>query len=319
MAQPWWRVAPTSGLSEPSANLRRRLDEIGQSVDWRQFDKCLRWLDPRGECTGGYEPIKLFRALLIQQWYALVAPEYEYCLSDSMSCRRFVGLVGDEPPPSNEIVASFRRLIVERGIASELYAELNRQLETLGLKDLPDYAADRDRLAEAPLSPRPLRIVEPLGPPEWIEIEKSFLNYWNKARKDRSIPRLSDIKLGAIPELRPYAILLRVLPDLDDFRYEFAGEKVVEGNGGDPTGATIIEKINHNIRHYGHRGLQTELQATYCGAVKRLRPVSTSTYFVNAGVQKAELWVTVAPLAAADDRAVEMVFGVALIKPILFN
>lgn len=321
MVQPWWRFVPSSGSNDPLVQLRRRVNEIGRSVDWGRFDKYLRWLDPRGTYTDGYPPLILFRALLIQQWYALVAIELEHCLNDSISCRRFVGLRGDEPPPPHETVASFRRLLVERGMAVDIFAELDRQLETLGLKDLPALSLE-EKHARAPQpgpEPPPMRVVQPLGPPEWTEIEDAFLAYWEAKRGDRRMPALPDVKLGEIPAIQSHAILLRVLRGSQDFRYEFVGEKIVAANAADPTGSTISDKTDYNLRNYGHRGLQSELAATYAGAVKRGRPVSTSSYFMNAGLQKCEIWVTVAPLASATQDQVEMLLGVSLIKPILLN
>lgn len=317
MVRPWWRFVPASGLTEPSVGLRRRLDEIGRAVDWRRFDKYLRWLDPKGLHTGGYPPPVVFRALLIQQWYALVAIEFEYCLADSISCRRFVGLRGQEPPPSAETVNSFRRLLVERGVAVEVFAELDRQLESLGLKDLTGSGGALEAGEDA-VEPPP-RAVQPLGPPEWTETETRLLGYWESKRGRRRMPGLTDVKLSEIPELQPHALLIRVMPEDTDFRYEFVGRNVVDGNASDPTGWTVNRKAEQNLRSYGHSGLQNELAAVYAGAVGRRRPVSTSTYFLNAGLKKCEVWVTVAPLAGPETDTVAMLIGVALIKPILFN
>ena len=317
MVKPWWRFVPPSGSVDPSVDLRQRLDRIDKSIDWACFDKYFRWLDPRGEYTKGHPPIMLFKALLIQQWYAMVAPEYDYFMSDSISCRRFVGLKGDEHPPSHLTIANFRLLMVERGVALEVYAELDRQLEAVGLTDPASHISEPD--ADTLSGPLPFHIVQPLGPPEWTELESALLRYWQKTRLHRRMPRLSDIRLSEVSEIQPYAILLRVIRESNDFRYEFAGPKVVEGNDGDPTGTTIGEKEQHNRRSYGHGGLQRDLAATYVGAVKRRGPVSTSNYFINAGLKKCEIWVTVAPLAGADDGEIEMLLGVALIKPILLN
>lgn len=326
MVKPWWRFVPDTGAAQPSVNLRRRIDEIGRSVDWNQFEKYLRWLDPRAEYTAGHPPVMLFRALLIQQWFVLTTIEYEFCLNDSMSCRRFVGIRGDQPAPSHLVIANFRRLLVERGVAAEVYAELERQLDALGLRDIAGHSmapagpADLKPVQPSPEEP-PLRVVQPLGPPEWTEIEAAFLSYWDGIRKDRPMPTLGDVKMHHIPEIRSHVILLRVLGDASsDFRYEFVGDEVTRGNEGDPTGSTVNEKALHNVRAYGHGGLQNDLLATYSGAVKRRRPVSSSTYFVNVGLRKSEIWVTVAPLSKnGEPEKIEMLVGVALIKPILLN
>ena len=317
MIRPWSRLVPTSESTNPPLNLRWQLDVIGKSVDWERFDKYFLWLDQRGEQTEGYPPIMLFKALLIQQWYAMTTFEYDYFLNDSISCRRFIGLRSGEHAPAHPTIASFRLLMTERGVASPVQAELDRQLQTLGLADMLGHVSGA---ASGPSSePLLYQFGQWLRPPEWTEMETTLLRHWEKARTDGRMPKLTDINFSVISEVQPYAGLIKVVRDSDDFRYEFVGPKIVEGNDGDPTGTTIGEKQHHNLRSYGHGGLQSELAATYAGAVRCRRPVGTWANFVNAGLRRCEIWVTVAPLAGADDRGVEMLLLVALIKPILFN
>ena len=300
-------------------NLKKRLDEIDRSVDWQRFDKYLRYVDPDGEHIEGFSPLMLFKAVLIQQWCDLIASEYDYFLSDSISCRRFVGLMGEERPPSHLTIVSFRLLLADRGVAAEIYAELNRQLEALGLKEVASRASPLERDSDGRFGPLPSQVMQPRGPPEWTEIESALRGYWEKTRTDRRMPRLTDVRLSQISELEPHAALIRVVRECNDFRYEFIGPKVVEGNGGDATGTTIGEKHLYNLRNYGHGGLQSELAATFAGAVKCRRPVNISASFVNAGLKKCEIWGAAVPLAGVDNGDVEMLLAVALIKPILLN
>ena len=321
MIKPWWRFVPLPESTDPSVDLRLWLNRIDRSVDWTRFQRFFRWLDPRGAHTEGHPPIRLFKALLIQQWYAMVASEYDYFVTDSIACRRFVGLRGDDEPPTHLTIASFRLLLVERGVALDVYTELARQLEAAGLSDLAADASRQDPDRDQDISFGPLMPagVQPLGPPEWRGLESALLGHWQKIRRDRKVPKLADIRLHEVPEIQPQAALIRFIREQNDFRYEFVGPQVVEGNGGDATGTTVNEKVWYNRRNYGRAGLQSDLAATYAGAIKHCRPASISAHFVNVGLKKCEIWGTVAPLTSGDDGDVDMLLAVALIKPILLN
>ena len=319
MITPWRRFAPHSGSTDPSINIRNRLDRIDRSIDWQRFDKYLRYIDPRGERTEGFPPLMLFKALLIQQWYALIASEYDYFLNDSISCRRFIGLMGGKRPPSHLTITGFRLLLADRGVAAEVYAELDRQLTALGLKEPADHASAPERDSGPRFRPLSLCGVQPPPPPEWTELETALRGYWEDTRFRRRMPRLADTRLNEVSEIQPHAALIRLIRETNDFRYEFVGPKVVEGNGSDATGTTVGEKVRYNRRNYGRSGLQSDLAAAFVGAVKHRRPVSISTDFVNANLTRCEMWAAVAPLAGASDDEIEMLVGVALIKPILLN
>ena len=260
----------------------------------------------------------LFKALLIQQWYAMAAPECDYFLGDSIACRRFVGLRDEEVPPTHLTIAGFRLQLANRGAEAAVYAELDRQLEAAGLTDLAGQASAPTLDVNSSSRPPPHRAVLSSGPPEWTAMEATLIDYWERKRIGQRIPRLADLRLSEVSEIRQHAVLIRVIGESDDFGYEFVGPTVVNGNDGDPTGATVAEKARQNRRNYGRCGLQSELAATYAGAVSHGCLASTSASFVTAGLKRCEIWITVAPLFGANDD-VEMLLCVALIKPILFN
>ena len=68
-----------------------RLERISGLIDWNRLGVLIRKVR-RGE-TGRppYEPLAMFKALLLQQWYGLSDPGLEEALLDRVSFRRFCG------------------------------------------------------------------------------------------------------------------------------------------------------------------------------------------------------------------------------------
>ncbi len=302
------RRAATSKAGRAVA--RTWLDQVDALVDWTRFDRYLRWLDASPEACPAHPPLVLFKAMLLLHWFALIAMEFDTEMEDRRSFRRFVGLADDRPPPDHAEVCDFRRLLLKRDIAVEIFSELRDQLDrfdpltlapTGGVGKLSALAAE----------------LQALGPPEWHSLEQSFLDFWYRKRRDRPAPLMRDITLGEAPELDPYLALIRVLPD-GKFHYAHVGLDIEAANEGSLVGTTVDQKAAQNLRLRGHVGLQGELAAMFHHAVVEMRPVSTSTYFVNAGGGKCQIWSVSAPLN--DDRGrVTMLIGVALIRPIAVN
>jgi transposase, IS5 family len=62
-----------------------------------------------------------------------VVPGLEEALSDRLSLRRSVGLALADPVPDHSTLSRFRAELGRRGLAEQLLAELNRQLDARGL------------------------------------------------------------------------------------------------------------------------------------------------------------------------------------------
>jgi transposase, IS5 family len=110
-----------------------RLERIGNEVKWYRFLKLLSKLEPEGPGRPPYEPLLMFRALLLQQWYALSDAELEEALNDRVSFRRFLGLALDADAPDHTTLCRFRNRLVEAGLITKLFAEFDRQIEQRGL------------------------------------------------------------------------------------------------------------------------------------------------------------------------------------------
>jgi IS5 family transposase len=111
-----------------------RLDRMGDLAKWYRFEKLLKKLSPEGgPGRPPYEPLVMFKALLLAYLYDLSDAELEQQLNDRVSFRRFVGLPLDAAMPDHTTLCRFRNRLVEAGLLEKLFAEFNHQLETKGL------------------------------------------------------------------------------------------------------------------------------------------------------------------------------------------
>jgi IS5 family transposase len=110
-----------------------RLDRIGAEVKWYRFEKLLRKLEPEGAGRPPYEPLTMFKALLLAQLYGLTDATLEEALNDRVSFRRFVGLNLDDEAPDHTTICRFRNRLIAARLIECLFAEFDRQLEGRGL------------------------------------------------------------------------------------------------------------------------------------------------------------------------------------------
>lgn len=117
----------------PKVGRNDMLDGLSSGVKWYRFEKILVRLEPEGAGRPPFDPLMMFKVLLLQQWYRLSDAELEEALNDRVSFRRFVGLSLEDPSPDHTTVCRFRNRLVEAGLAEKLFAEFDRQLEARGL------------------------------------------------------------------------------------------------------------------------------------------------------------------------------------------
>ncbi len=123
-----------SGSGQVSRSTKR-LQQIDQWIDWQPLYKIGRRIDKTGP-KGGQprKPVQwMIRGLFLQYLYQLSDPKLEDQLIDRLSFRRFVGLPLDQSVPDFSTFWRFRESLAEQGLVSELFEEINRQLEAKGL------------------------------------------------------------------------------------------------------------------------------------------------------------------------------------------
>lgn len=107
------------------------LERVTGLVDWTPVERLLAPL--RGGSMGapGYPALMMFKALILQRWYALSDPALEEGLKDRLSFRRFTGLALSDPIPDHATLWRFRESL-KSGLGERLFAEIGRQIEGQG-------------------------------------------------------------------------------------------------------------------------------------------------------------------------------------------
>jgi transposase, IS5 family len=116
------------------AGTNARLDRLLVLVKWYRFEKILAKLrDERQAGRPAYEPLLMFKALLLQSLYGLSDAELEDAVQDRLSFRRFVGLSLDEAVPDHSTFCRFRNMLIEATLLDVLFGELDKQLDAAGM------------------------------------------------------------------------------------------------------------------------------------------------------------------------------------------
>lgn len=132
------------------------LERVGALVDWVPVEAVLH--DLRGGPMGapGYPSLMMFKALLLQRWYALSDPALEEALKDRLSFRRFIGVALCDAIPDHTTLWRFREALGDARSAA-VFAQIGRQIEASG------FVLKQGTLIDASLVPA---AVKPPPPPE---------------------------------------------------------------------------------------------------------------------------------------------------------
>lgn len=132
------------------------LRKIDTLINWWAFSPILkRGLKRTGIGPQGYDPLILFKCLLIGQWHGLSDPKLERALKVRLDFMIFCGLDLHAPVPDETTHCRFRNALVRGGVYDDLLAEVCRQIEAHGLKLKEAEAAIIDAtLIESAARPR---------------------------------------------------------------------------------------------------------------------------------------------------------------------
>jgi IS5 family transposase len=120
-----------------------RLARVDGLIDWEAFRPIVEGLFVNDSERGGrpnVDEVVMVKLLVLQQWYGLSDPELERQANDRLSFRRFLGY--PEEIPDSTTVWLFRERLAETGKDSEIWRELQRQLDERGLKVKKGVAQD---------------------------------------------------------------------------------------------------------------------------------------------------------------------------------
>ena len=110
------------------------LSKIDALIDWSAFLPVLSSVLGRSKLgPTGYEPILLFKSLLLGQWHGLSDAKLERALNVRLDFMVFCGLDLHGAVPDHSTLCRFRNALVTSGVFDDLLAEVCRQIEDHGL------------------------------------------------------------------------------------------------------------------------------------------------------------------------------------------
>ena len=109
------------------------LEQASALLDWHAVDEVLAPVRPSTLGAPGYPALAMFKALLLQQWYALSDPALEEALGDRLSFRRFCGVPLDQKTPDHATLWRFRERLAGSGLAEVAFRCVTEQIERAGL------------------------------------------------------------------------------------------------------------------------------------------------------------------------------------------
>jgi len=141
-------VAAVAGSNEVLGRLLAMLD-------WSRIETLLSELRSGRMGAPAYPALVMFKALLLQRWYALSDPALEEALKDRLSFRHFIGLPVTQALPDHSTLWRFREAMGAT-LCEAVFTEVNRQIEASG------FVMKQATLIDASLVPA---AVKPPSPP----------------------------------------------------------------------------------------------------------------------------------------------------------
>ena len=122
------------------------LQQLDTVIDWESFRPLLEGaLDKPAQGPGGprpHDPLKLFKALLVQRFYNLSDEQTEYQINDRLSFQQFIGWTLADKVPDANTLWDFREALVQAGAFEKLFAHFDQQLRARGLLAQPGKLVD---------------------------------------------------------------------------------------------------------------------------------------------------------------------------------
>jgi len=110
-----------------------QLVKLGKIIDWLKLLPILSKVHKEDGPTG-YDPIKMFKCILLGQWHSLSDPGLEQSLRVRLDFLQFTGFSLGDKLPDETTFCRFRNKLIKQGKLELLFNEINNQLESLGLK-----------------------------------------------------------------------------------------------------------------------------------------------------------------------------------------
>jgi IS5 family transposase len=135
-------------------------------LDWNEIGHKLKGLYRREFTHGGgpepYDPLAMFKAMLLGQWHGLSDPQLEQALKVRIDFMVFTGFEPGMDFPDATTICRFRNRLVQAKLDQVLLRRINSQLERQGLK----VAGARGAIIDATIIPSAARPNQHIEVPE---------------------------------------------------------------------------------------------------------------------------------------------------------
>jgi transposase, IS5 family len=121
---------------EELARRPRDLDKLGATIDWEFFREAIEAHLCYSEAERGgrpaFDPVFMFKVLVLQKYHALSEEETEFQILDRMSFQRFLGIGAADKVPDKNTIWVFKERLGEAG-ARALFREFDEFLREVGI------------------------------------------------------------------------------------------------------------------------------------------------------------------------------------------
>ena len=142
-----------SFLAAPPKN--ETLERLNELISWKHLRTIMAKAYENGMGREGFDPVLLFKLMLLEQWYRLSDRDVVFMACDSISFRKFLALKAGDKVPDDTTLVKFRNRLRSAAIFDELFAEISRQMNIHGLsvKEGSICLIDATLIAAAPSPP----------------------------------------------------------------------------------------------------------------------------------------------------------------------
>jgi len=119
------------------AKLDHFLLKLDENINWHRVKKTLEPLDPSRKNVAGrdsYEPLKMFKVMLVQSWYDLSDPEMEFYLNTDLIFMSFCQFSISESKPDHSTICRWRNRFAKSGLFEIIFQGIMDELHELGLE-----------------------------------------------------------------------------------------------------------------------------------------------------------------------------------------
>jgi len=138
-----YKITGSTGLFSEEDRLHKLskhgdpLERLNKVVEWEFFRNTVETILSANKmvCAGPkpYDPLLMFKILILQRYYNLADGQMEYQIMDRLTFCRFLGLTLNDRVPDEKTIWEFRNRLINKGLEKELFDLFGALLDKHGL------------------------------------------------------------------------------------------------------------------------------------------------------------------------------------------